>query len=105
MKAGIDASLKRDKELQSIDYEFSRENMEFVANIHAAQGTDRIVEASDKIINKYLAQGLGKTKFFIYQGVKVCPVGGTEEVCKILNMPYETHRHGANAKGTLVNEF
>lgn len=33
------------------------------------------VEASPEIINYYLPRGLGNTKYFIFQGIKVAPTG------------------------------
>lgn len=73
---------------------------EFISRVAGAQralqdgyGTGAI-EASDGIIKHFNRNGLNGGKYFIYQNIKVYPIGKTEEIELDESTPIEEKLHG-----------
>lgn len=59
------------------------------------------IEASDEIIKYYNRNGLGEAKYFIFEGIKVYPMGKTEEIQKTEAEGLAQRLHGAK-EGVVV---
>lgn len=69
----------------------------FQATVKAAkmQGVESL-EATDEIIQYLNPTGLNGAKFFIYDGIKVFPVGKTDEIEAEMNESLYKKLHGEN---------
>jgi hypothetical protein len=80
---------------------------DFVGRIATAQldgkdtGEVPTIEASEKIIKHFNRKGLGGSDYFIYQGVKVYPLGKTEEIEERESVSADEKMHGVSG-GTVV---
>lgn len=85
--------------------ELSLELAEFEAfcKMEARNGTE-IVEAKDSVINHFVPQGLGPAGHFNYAGVKVCPIGKTEELEKYMSMTQEDKLVAQGIHNSITND-
>jgi hypothetical protein len=73
---------------------------DFVGRIATAQldekdsGEVQSIEACDRIIKHFNRRGLGGAEYFIYQGVKVFPIGKTEEILERESISADQKMHG-----------
>jgi hypothetical protein len=80
---------------------------DFIGRIATAQldgkdtGEIQSIEASEKIIKHFNRKGLGGSEYFIYQGVKVYPLGKTEEIEERESISADERMHGTSG-GTVV---
>ena len=60
---------------------FGQEIRDFISNVARcqAEGVEE-TEASDEILAYYNRNGMGNSKFFIFQGIKVYPLGKTAAI-------------------------
>ena len=77
---GTSDSSSQGSSQKPFDVQDKRETIsEFLVKVDRAKmDRQEWVEASPEIINYYLPRGLGNTKYFIFQGIKVAPTGTIE---------------------------
>jgi len=54
----------------------------FEVRARIAAGQQEYIEADDYIIRYFQPKGLGPSGFFTYAGLKVCPIGKSEEIAR-----------------------
>lgn len=80
---------------------------DFIGRIATAQldekdtGEIQSIEASDKLIKHFNRKGLNGALYFIYNGVKVYPIGKTEEIEAQEAVSADERMHGTSG-GTVV---
>lgn len=70
---------------------------EFESDISLAQSEGReSIEATEQIINHFNKKGLKGSSYFIYKGIKVYPLGKTEEIESEESIPATEKMHGTS---------
>lgn len=71
--------------------------------LHAKANGFEFVEASPKMVSYHNPKGLGKSKFYWYNGIKVVPEGGTEAAMAEFNKDLATMMHGPT-EGVVITQ-
>ncbi len=67
----------------------------FQANIAEAKANGHEwCETDQSVIDRIMPRGLGPAKFFIYEGIKVCPYGQSEAIEAEMDIPIGERLHG-----------
>lgn len=94
-QAKLKAKAKGQKEKGPLSDEFKAQLNEFLSDISMAKlNGEEWVETTPEVIASFNRQGLKGAKFFIYQGIKVCEHGKTQEIIAQMDKPLTTMLFG-----------